>query len=494
MDKTSGAIIAFRVMLPIMIIGGALGAYAALGRPKPVPKETGNRNMASLVETITIGDAASGFDIEVDGVVVPYREVTISAEVAGRIAFKDPLCKPGRVVSAGQLLMEIDARDYEIEVERLGNDVEQADVSIQEADIEIKNTELLIDIAEQDLAIERVELTRVAELAADDILSDSEHDQAKRAELASQNSLQMLRNRTRLLVTQRTRLERMKNLAELRLAKAELDLERTKVFCPFDGIVVEDDVEQGAYVQPGAAMVTIEDTSSIEVRVSLHADQLQWLWQTPDAAAAESPDTTGVAAARPSDAAVAPEDPYRHYRLPKVPVTVSYFVESREYRWSGVLARYDGPGFDERTRMIPCRIVVPNPREAIVVEPGGGIGPSQPRALVRGMFVVTHIHASPDIELVAVPERAVRPGSVVWAVRDGKLAICHVEIVKIKNDIAYVDATVSDLKSGAEVIVSPLAVSVDGMTVEVHNTTEPDETMGPDDAAATGLTAESAQL
>ena len=239
-------------MLPIAVIGGAIGIYFALGPAKAAPKATGDRIMAALVETVRVGDASDGFDIEIDGVVVPYREVTVSAEVAGRIAFKDPHCKPGRVVSKGQLLMEVDARDYEIEVARLTNDVEQADVSIQETDVEIKNNESLIAIASQDLDIERRELARVAELAADDILSDSEHDQSRRAELATQTALQTLRNRTRLLTTQRNRLEQMKELAESRLEKAELDLARTKIVCPFDGIVVEDDVEQDAYVTPGA--------------------------------------------------------------------------------------------------------------------------------------------------------------------------------------------------------------------------------------------------
>ncbi|MCA9101895.1 MAG: HlyD family efflux transporter periplasmic adaptor subunit [Planctomycetales bacterium] len=469
MNTNSPAVTAVRVIAPLAVIAVSVGIYAALGPAKPVPKASGKRDMTALVETVRVGDAVAGFDVDVDGVVVPYREVTVSAEVAGRVAFKDPHCKAGRVVEAGQLLVEIDSRDYEIEVERLSTDVEQAQVSIDETDVEIKNTELLIDIAAEDLEIERQELARVMQLADDDILTDSERDQSKRAELATQTSLQTLHNRKQLLSTQRTRLERMKKLAESRLQKARLDLDRTKIYCPFDGIVVNDAVEQDAYVQPGAAVVTIEDTSSVEVRVSLHSDQLQWLWSTPDAAASELPDTSEVSAASLPETADGPQDPYRPYRLPKLPVTVSYYVEGREFRWDGVLARYDGPGFDERTRMVPCRIVVPDPREATVIEPDGSSGPREPRALVRGMYVRARIHAAPDVHLIAVPENAIRPGGVVWTVRDGKLAIRHVEIAKFADDVAYVDAEASDLSTGDEVIISPLTVSVDGMAVEVRN-------------------------
>jgi hypothetical protein len=136
--------------------------------------------------------------------------------------------------------------------------------------------------------------------------------------------------------------------------------------------------------------------------------------------------------------------------------------------------------------MIPCRIVVPNPREAMVIEPDGSTGPTQPRALVRGMFVVARIHASPHVELVAVPDRAVRPGGVVWAVRDGQLVIRDIEIVKIENDVVYIDAAVSGLKAGEEVIVSPLATSVDRMPVEVRNTSAPDNATSPGDTTAVG--------
>ena len=62
---------------------------------------------------------------DADGIVVPYREIEISAEVAGRITKREEVCRAGNYVEKDQLLVEIDPRDYTLEVDRLKAELRQ---------------------------------------------------------------------------------------------------------------------------------------------------------------------------------------------------------------------------------------------------------------------------------------------------------------------------------------------------------------------------------
>ena len=56
-----------------------------------------------------------GFGIEVNGTVVPKREVTLSAEIDGRVVERTDACWAGRAVKRGDLLLRLDPRPLEIQ-------------------------------------------------------------------------------------------------------------------------------------------------------------------------------------------------------------------------------------------------------------------------------------------------------------------------------------------------------------------------------------------
>ncbi|MDQ6830327.1 MAG: efflux RND transporter periplasmic adaptor subunit [Gemmatimonadota bacterium] len=62
--------------------------------------------------------------------------------------------------------------------------------------------------------------------------------------------------------------------AKARLANAQLQLQRTMVRAPFAGIVSERQVNGGDVVQPGGAMFTVVDPSSMQLEATVPADQL----------------------------------------------------------------------------------------------------------------------------------------------------------------------------------------------------------------------------
>ena len=233
-----------RVILPVLILAGGVVGFQKRGdRPKVVIQEE-QAQVDPLVEWVPVSPHGSGLDIETDGVVVPHREIYLSAEVAGHITFKADECKAGNYVEEGTLLFEIDPRDYELEVRRLNKEIAQAEANLHENEVEIKNAESMVELVQEDLKLQRQELNRVLDLAKRGVITDSEIDAAKCNELAARNAVQVQQNLLQLQKTRRERLKSSLELAGTRLEKAELDLSRTKITAPLSGMIVEDLVER----------------------------------------------------------------------------------------------------------------------------------------------------------------------------------------------------------------------------------------------------------
>ncbi len=471
-----------RTLVPLIILAAGVVGVAAMGGRKTPDTAPVASDLAPLVETRPVVAATGGLDVEVDGLVVPWAEIPLSAEVSGRITKKDPACRAGQYVTKDTLLYEIDPETYRLEVERLERELDQAQAQLDELEIEQANTQALIGLATEERALQQKLLRRTEQLAARQVATETDLDEARRAELSARNSLRTLENQQRMIQTRRARLESAYALVKARKRQVELDLEHTQIKAPVDGVIVEDLVEQGAYVQTGTQLLTIEDTSSVEVLCSLRMEELQWILRQ---------DHGRLPAAGSSAAA--------DYQLPPTPVTVSYTMGGHRWTWSGQLSRYDGIGLDERTRTVRCRVLVPTPRE-VRGEPGvvGG-----PRALVRGMYVRVTMHADPGVQLLQFPERTVRPsaeGTVVWVFRpsdgdadsgnanaaeapetaaagttevssdaagqiSGRLEVVPVRIVRTVGENVIVEATRQNLTPGDQVITSPLTTSLDGMAI-----------------------------
>ena len=186
---------------------------------------------------------------------------------------------PGARSSAASLLLAIDKRDYDLEVTRLEEELKQADAMLDELKQEIDNLNNQIDLSQRQLEIDKRELERNVSLAASGALSESEVDRARRAELATRNAFQTLADQKTLFNRRQVRLQAARDLGQAQLDKAKLALARTEIRAPLDGVVVSESVEQDGYVQMGSTVVTLQDTSRLDVTCKLHMHQMHWLWQ-----------------------------------------------------------------------------------------------------------------------------------------------------------------------------------------------------------------------
>lgn len=458
-----------------------------MGTPE-VPTQEPIADPPAMVTTQAAIAHTEGIAFDVDGVVVPYREIEVASQISGKVEYKSESCRIGRTVRTGDLLLRIEAVDYELEVRRLTEELAQADAMILELEAEIKSIENQIESSRQQLAIDARQLQRNEDLMRRSAASDSEVDSARRAELTTQNTLQSQVDQKNLLEQRRLRMKSAKALVQANLDKAKLNLTRTQVFAPIDGVVVSESVEQDGYVQAGGTMIVIQDTSQLDVSCKLYMRQMHWLWQSDPVVGSFDGDERG-------------------YQFPKTPATVIYRLGDEEFAWKAVVDRYDGAGIDSQTRMVPCRVHVDDPTsvfdlaaldaagsaeslvatqdstdtetadknaadkdperqtQSLGAEIAGPGSDLQPPTLMTGMFVKVRIHASPPIALVRIPQQAIQPGNTVWTVDSGKLAKKSITIANSTPDFVIAYQRSGGLQAGDLIVTSPLATPVDGMRV-----------------------------
>ena len=441
--------IVLRSLLSVGLLAVGFGSLFLFYIMRPVPQRDPKDNTRTVeVAAATVHTDGVGFSV--DGLVVPYRELQIAAEVPGRVVYKSDACRVGRTVHQGDVLMRIDPRDYEFEVRRFEEELEQSHNNVVELQVQIESAANHIELAKEDLELQQRELTRLEKITRDGIVSDSDLDETRRAVLMSRITLQRQKDEFRLFSASKLRLESGTERMETQLAKAQVDLKRAEIIAPIDGVITEEHVEQDGFVQKGAMLCVIRDASRLDVRCSLQTDQMNWLWASQDANETQSA----------ADA----------YAFPETPVTVVYTMGDEEFAWDGVLARYDGGGIDAQTRMVPCRVHVENPLGVRRLSELEAPLRTRPPTLMVGMFTQVRIKIVPKVALLQIPTTALQPGSRVWVVEEGKLAPRKVSIADTEPGSVLIYERASSLAAGEQVVISPLASPVAGAAVEVRGT------------------------
>lgn len=446
-----------RCALSIVLIGGAIAAVMAMGRGRRAEANKSVVDPVPVVEVAAVEPHDSGIDFTVDGVVIPFREVEVPSEVAGRIDFKSDDCRVGHTVTKGQLLLKIDPQDYDLEIRRLEEDLNTSKANLRELSVETAARKRHIELAKEDLAIKQREVARYEKVEDPGVYSKSELDAARLKELQARDAVQTEHDQLELLEARQDRYNSACDLALAKLDKARLDLARTEVHSPIDGVVTREAVEQGGYVQRGGTAVVIQDTSCMEIRCSLQMHEMHWLLH------AERPGESGA-------------EPLGGYRLPETPAMVDFTIGRTRYTWQGNMAYFDGARVDQQTRMVPCRVYVRDPLDVQVDGPEDRQAEgSTPIALMVGMFVSVHVHAQPALALLRLPEVAVQPGNTVWTVRprgEGanrqyRLAKSAIEVVHADNESVLAYSRRSDLAAGDLLVISPLASPTEDAVVEI---------------------------
>ncbi len=378
------------VVLPLVIWGIAVALIVGVFLlPSQVAPPEEAKILTPTVQVVPATRFSASLTVSADGVVVPFREIQLASQVAGRIAFKSENCRAGRHVKKGEALFRIDDRDYQLAQKQLLNQQDQAEIDLEQVSLDIREAGDLLKLTNEDHVLQVKEYERLKGLRARNAITDADVERGQRGVIAAQNLI--VQNTARLDAARKReyRLQSQKELLKTQMEKATLDLQRTIVTSPVEGVVVRELVETDSFAQRGATLVVIEDTQRAEIRANLRMDDLFWVLDGRQTESASEQD----------------------YTLPAHPVLVSFEIlgtRPTKLTWQGRLDRFDGRGLDTATRTVPIRVVVDEPDTGKL----GGIG-----TLVRGMFVDLTISVVTPPSMVLIPKRALTTGNQVYVVR-----------------------------------------------------------------------------
>ena len=424
------------ISLLLIALTGAVIAWMMISEEIP---HTPVAAAAPTVEVVPIQRHETGIDFIVDGEVIPFRRLDLIAESQGRVVYKSERCRPGRYVEQDELLLKIDPINYQLAYDQAEAAVRQAKVNIDENEVQIANAEKELSLAQERHELSQRDYERYLQLVARNASTQAELENAKTSALAAQEIVQRLENQLRVLKTQTERLNVLHRREELALETAKLDLDRTEVKAPIAGIITEDSFEVNSFIQKGAHVARILDTSQLEIQCSLYMRQIQWIWR-------QTSETTG-------------------YVFAPTPVTIVYDMDGEHWVWEGELKTLDGGILNPITRMVPCRVKVETPHAGRRIQEhlaGAAVQPT----LFAGMYVTIIIHSRPAIPLYRIPERALLPGNKIWTVVEGKLQQHAIRIAATTPEGVLFYADSESIRPNDLVVVSPLASPTEGSPVQ----------------------------
>ncbi|MEM9669013.1 MAG: efflux RND transporter periplasmic adaptor subunit [Pseudomonadota bacterium] len=221
-------------LLPVIIVAVlGFGGTAALDALKPEPETASEPPQALSVFAERAEKRDLSLIVEAQGEVRPRSEIDVTPQVQGRIAFVSDKFLDGGFVSKGQVLIRLDAADYELGVIR---------------------AKASVATAQQALAREEAE----AALAIRDI-----------EDLGINETSPLARREPQLAEAQAAL-----DSAYAQLSDANLALERTAIRSPFNGRVRQRGVDVGQFVSPGQSLGRVFSTNIVEVALPLTDSQL----------------------------------------------------------------------------------------------------------------------------------------------------------------------------------------------------------------------------
>ena len=238
----------FRFCIAVLVIAatGAV-AYYWVSNP-PVTQRRPKGPEAVLVEVLPIKVARRQITVQAMGTVVPDAQIQLAARVSGQVVKKGVNFSTGKFFSAGETVLQIDPKDYELAVKQQAGNLVKAQSDVQ------------LEMGQQSVA------QREYELLQDSVQGENTALLLRQPQLASK--------------------EAAVEIAQVALEKAQLDLERTTIKAPFNCVVLERKVDLGSYITPGTPLATLVGTDEFYVEVSVPTDELKWI-AFPDDASGE---------------------------------------------------------------------------------------------------------------------------------------------------------------------------------------------------------------
>ncbi|MDX1512311.1 MAG: biotin/lipoyl-binding protein [Gammaproteobacteria bacterium] len=268
---------AVRVILPVLILMFGVGAFAALRatRTQPEPLESSEKAWAVVTQRVALESVSP--NLRLFGRVESPTSAHLTAGIAADVV--EVFVLEGERVEKGQELIRLD--DSEVKLLLAQYEAEIRDIQAQ-IELEVKkheNNQKALAHERELLALARKEVERAKQLASTNVGSQSQIDAAQQAVerqiLAVDNRTLAIRQHESIRAQLESRLMRATAVRD----RALLDLERTRITAPFGGRATRVQVAAGDRVKVGDPLVSLYDSSRLEIRAQVPTRHLPGIRQ-----------------------------------------------------------------------------------------------------------------------------------------------------------------------------------------------------------------------
>lgn len=389
------------VLYSFAVMGGVSLIIVLMAVLKPKPEEKpAEEEVLAKVATISVSPEVRKINVTSQGSVTALHQIKLVAQVSGRVTSVADDYADGGFFSKDTPIITIDKQDYQF--------------ALRVAEAEVAK-------AEEIYALEKGR-ARQAEREWRDIGNHEANE---------------LFLRKPQLASAKASLEAAKANRDM----ADLNLERTRIFAPFNGRISIKYVDVGQYVTAGTVIAEVYSTDAVQVRLPLTDRQV---------ASVDLPLTAQ----------------HEKARYPRVVLSTIY--GGKQFQWTGNIVRTEG-SLDVKSRVVYA--------VAEVNDPYLTSDASRP-PLAVGMYVSAEIIGREMDDVVALPREVLRKKDQVTLVdQNNALQFKQVDVLQNNGN----EILVRGLNSGERVLITRLPFMNAGMKVDINNpasTSEPqnDET------------------
>lgn len=223
----------FSIMLPVIIVAGAVAVSVILVMAKPEPEKKAVAEIARHIRVTTAYEGRVSLSVQTQGTVEAKQAIDLVPQVSGQVIYVSEKFVAGGIFKKGELILRLDPRDYQYAV---------------------TSTRARVTESQQVLVRERAE----AALA-----------RAEWAELGQGDASDLTLRKPQLADA-----EAKLAAAEANLRVARLSLERTEIRAPFNGLLTSKNVDYGQFISTGTNVGKLYSIDVLEVRLPMSSRDL----------------------------------------------------------------------------------------------------------------------------------------------------------------------------------------------------------------------------
>jgi membrane fusion protein, multidrug efflux system len=365
-----------KIVLPLAFLALAVVVAVALVQARPVAKKEERRVEPPLVRVLTVQPADVAVTVTSQGSIRSRAETTLVAQVGGKIESVSPAFGSGGTFAGGSVLARLDSRDHQVALS-------QAEAALAQARLRLARENAEAEIA-------REEWNRLGGGPANPLAVREPQLAEARAAVAA---------------------------AEASVMQARMNIERTAIRAPYDGVLLEKIADVGQFVGPGTPVARVAASDFAEVELPVAAADLEQVDLSSNPRVILRADPSG-----------------------------------RGGSWTGRIVRSGGQ-LDPATRMLPLIARVERPFDA----------PPPLVPLTIGQFVHATIEGRTMRGVITIPRAALRAGnSVIVVDQTNRISFRPVGVARLTRDSAIIAA---GLAPGETIVLSALEAPVEGMSV-----------------------------